>query len=327
MSKRFDNKKLLVLLGGLIALLIFTLIVKIPKEKATIKSKIVEIDTAAVSKILLYPRVSNGKAVEFDKNSNKWTVQQEGIVAVTREGTIQDIFNEMLNLKPQSLASVSNSKWKDFELTDSLATRVKFLNNKGKVLADLMIGKFSYKQPENPYGMYGGNNIQMTSFVRTYSDKEVYAVNGMLPFLFNRKFDDWRDNKFIRFEKKDLTSLQLTYPADSGYVLSKKDIYWMAGDQKADSTAAANYLNEISLLSGQDFKDNFKPVSNPVYILKAEGSNFLNFTVKCYAGDKPDEYILNSSLNPDIYYSSKKNGIFDQLFKPRSYFLNKAKKK
>jgi hypothetical protein len=326
MSNRFNNKKLLYLLAGLIALLVFTLIVKVPREKATIKSRIVELDTAEVAEILLYPKVSKGKTVEFDRTGNKWSVKQEGIVAEAREGAVQDIFTEILNLKPQSLASVSKSKWKDFELTDSLATRIKFMNNKGKVLADLMIGKFSYKQPDNPYGGYGGYNIQITSFVRAYGENEVYAVNGMLPISVNRNFNDWRDNKFVHFDSKDVANIRLTFPADSGYVLNKKDNYWMVGDQKADSAAVANYLNSISSLTGQDFKDNFKPSANPAYQLQAEGSNLLNFTVKCYTGDDPDEYVLNSSLNPEIYFSGKKNGIFEQLFKPRSSFLPKAKK-
>jgi hypothetical protein len=326
MGNRFNNKKLLYLLAGLTALLVFTLIVKVPREKATIKSRIVELDTSQVAKILLYPKVSNGKTVEFEKINNKWSVKQENIVASAREGAVQDIFMEILNMKPQSLASVSKSKWKDFELTDSLATRIKFISKNGKTLGDLMIGKFSYKQPDNPYGGYGGYNIQMTSFVRAYGENEVYAVNGMAPVSMNRKFDDWRDNQFVHFNTKDVTNIRLTFPADSGYVLSKKDNYWIMGDQKADSAAVANYLNTISSLKGQDFRDNFKPSVNPVYQLQADGSNLLNFKVKCYQGDSPDEYILNSSLNPEIYYSSKRNGLFDQLFKSRSNFLQKAKK-
>jgi len=327
MSKRYNNKKLLYLLAGLVALLVFTLIVKVPREKATIKSKIIELDTSEVAKILLYPKVSSGKAVEFNRNNNKWVVQQGNIVAATREGAVQDIFMEILNMKPQSLASVSKSKWKDFELTDSLATRVKFMNKKGKIIADLMIGKFSYKQPDNPYGGYGGYNIQMTSFVRAYDENEIYAVNGTIGISMNRKFDEWRDNKFVHFEKKDVANIRLTFPSDSGYVLAKKDAYWTVGDQKADSAAVANYLNNISSLNGQDFKDNFKPAANPAFQLQADGSNLLNFTVKCYPGDSPDEYILNSSLYPEIFFPSKKNGIFEQLFKPRSNFLQKSQKK
>ncbi len=39
MSNRFDNKKLLYLLAGLIVILLLTVIVKIPKESATYKKQ------------------------------------------------------------------------------------------------------------------------------------------------------------------------------------------------------------------------------------------------------------------------------------------------
>ena len=159
MSNRFDNKKLLYLLIGLIAILLLTVVIKIPKERATLRSKIVEFDTSEVNKIILYPRVSIGNAVEFNKNNNKWKVQQGNIVSATQEGVVQNIFSDVLRIKPQSLAAVSKSNWKEFEVTDSLATRIKFLDRKGKILADLMIGKFNYRQPDNTYAGYGGNNI------------------------------------------------------------------------------------------------------------------------------------------------------------------------
>src|SRR5665647_1705682 len=100
---------------------------------------------------------------------------------------------EVLNIKPQSLAAMNKSKWKDFELTDSLATHIKFLSKKGKALADLMIGKFTYKQVDNPNTGYSANNIQGTSFVRLYNEEEVYGVEGFISFLLSGKFEDWRD--------------------------------------------------------------------------------------------------------------------------------------
>jgi hypothetical protein len=85
----------------------------------------------------------------------------------------------------------------------------------------------------------------------------------------------------------------------------------------------ADYLNSLVLMYGQEIKDGFKPVLNPVYQLLIEGINSLKFSIKCYEEGSADEYILNSSLNPEVYYASKKNGIFNQLFKPQSHFVKK----
>jgi hypothetical protein len=98
-------------------------------------------------------------------------------------------------------------------------------------------------------------------------------------------------------------------------------------DHIADSLAVANYLNGLRYLNGENFKDDFKPVINPLCELSIEGNNLVNLSVKCYRGDNDNEYILNSSLYPDVYFSSTKDGIFDKLFKSEKYFLAKSEKK
>jgi hypothetical protein len=319
MSKRFNNKRLFFLLACLIAVLALTIVIKIPRENATLKNKIVEFDSTEVNKIMLYPRINKGHAIEFTRNAGNWKVQQGAIIAATQKGAVQNILTELLSIKPQSLVARNKSKWEEFELTDSLATQIKFLNIKGKILADLMIGKFSYKQMENPYGAYGRNNIQGTSYVRLTGEKEVYSVDGFISFSVNRKFEEWRDNSFIRSNKNDVLNIRFIYPSDSSFVLTKRDSVWYDGNRKTDSLKVENFLNTLSYLNGQDFKDNFKPSANPDFELLIDGNNLLNVSVKCYKAD--NDYFLNSSLNPEVYFSSKKNDIFDKLFKPESYFL------
>jgi len=326
MSKRFDNKRLLIILAVLAVVLILTFLVKIPRERATLKTRILDFDSTEVARILLYPRDDSGKVIEFSKSQGKWMVSQEDIQAATQKNAVQNIFNEILSLKPQRLAATDKSKWKEYELTDSLATRIEFFNRKGKNIGDLMIGKFSFKQMNNPYAGYGRNNIQGTSFVRIPGHKDVFAVDGFLSFSFNRKFNEWRDNTFIQLNQSDIIRISFTYPGDSSFVLMKKDSLWFADDHLADSTITANYVNSLNWVYGQDFKDHFMPVSNPLYQAQIEGNNLLNINVKCYPGSVEGEYVLHSSLNPDVYFTSKRSGIFDQLFKPLTHFLPQDKK-
>jgi hypothetical protein len=323
MSKRFDNKRLIILLAGLIAIMLFTTIIRNPKENATLKSRIIEFDTSDVGKIILYPKLSKNNPVEFNRINSKWTVQQGTITSATQKGAVQNILSEVVNIKPQSLAAMNKSKWNEFELSDSLATRVKFLSKSGKILGDLMVGKFTYTQGNDQSGGYGANNIQGTSFVRLYDEKEVYRVDGFVSFYFSGSFNDWRDKTFTGFNPADVLNVTFTYPADSSYKLIKKDLKWYADNQFADSTTIANFLNTLGSLNGQDIKDGFNPVVNPAYQLVFEGNNLLSLTVKCYELSGQGEYILNSSFNPDVYFSSKRNGIFEKLFKSRSYFVKK----
>jgi len=320
MSKRFDNKRLFLILGGLLVILFLTIIIKMPKERSTLKSTLVEVDTADVGRIIIIPEASAGKPFEFIRDGTKWTVTQDNIISAPVKGAVENIFREVLAIGPQSLAAVGKSAWEEYELTDSLATRVKFLNKRGKDLGEIMIGKFSYKQVNNPYAAYGGDNIEGTTYVRLSAEDEIYAVEGFLAFSLSGAFNDWRDKSFLKCKKEDITKVTFTLPADSSYTLALKDSIWFAGNHPADSAKTSTYLNSIGLMDGQDFRDGYKPTSSPEYQMVIEGNNLLNVSVKCYKGESGDEYILNSSLKPDIYFTSGKNGIFEKVFKGRRYF-------
>jgi Domain of unknown function (DUF4340) len=273
----------------------------------------VKIDTSKVSGIIISPRISEGAPFEFIRRNGKWTIRQENLVAQPEKDAVQNILSEVMNIKPRSLEAVDKSKWKDFNLTDSLAIRVRFLDEKGKTMTDLMIGRFNY--------------IQGNSFVRLYDDKKVYGVEGFLALSFSGKFNDYRDKSFLKLNRQDVTKITFVFPADSGFVLSRKDSVWHASDQITDSLALANYMNSLRYLNGQEIKDNFKPAANPDYEMKIEGNNLLSISVKCFNAEGENEFILNSSLNPDVYFTSKKDGIFNSLFKNKKYFTTKSAKK
>lgn len=326
MSNRFNNKNLIIILSGLIVLLLLTIVIKVPKQKSTLKEKLVDIDTTAVERIIFYPRNAKGKEFEFFRKDKKWNIKQAEIVSEPMKNAVKNIFTEILEIKPQSLAAVDKSSWENYEVTDSLATRIKFVDKKGNALADLMIGKFSYNQNANPY-LGRGNNFSGTSFVRLYNESKVYAVDGFLALVFSGGFNDWRDKSFVRCRKEEITKISFDFPADSSYVLTKKDSVWYAGSQFADSASIEQYLNTLSFVDGEDFKDDFKVLSTPAYQLRVEGNNLLNITIKCFRAEDGKDLVFSSSQNSSVFFADNNKVMFDKLFKPVSYFLKKDKKK
>ena len=173
MSKKFDNRKLLIILSGLLVVLLLTVIIKMPRERSTLKSTLVELDTASVGEIVITPKSKSSESFRFSRDKTRWNIIMGEIVAKPTRGAVKNIMSEILSIKPKSLAAVGESRWKEYELTDSLATKVTIRNSKGKELAGLFIGKFSYRQAGNPYGGYGGNNIEGTTYVRLDGEKEI----------------------------------------------------------------------------------------------------------------------------------------------------------
>ncbi len=326
MSKRFDNRRLLIVLGALIVLLLVTIVIKIPRQRATIKETLIDMDTAAVERIVFVPKTGSGKEFEFTKQNNKWTVRQGDITAEPAKNAVENIYSEILGIKPQSLAAVNRSEWKKYELTDSLATTIKFFGKSNKQLAGLMIGTFSYRQVNSPYPNMG-NNIEGTSFVRLTDEEKVYSVEGFLPFSLSGNFNDWRDRSFLRCKKEDITKIRFTLPADSSFIIEKRDSVWYAGGERADSSQMAGYLNSLTYQAGDQFKDGFSPSASPRYQMNIEGNNLLNVTVKCFSEEGKDEYVFNSSQNPSVFFSGKRSEMFSKLFKAKGYFRKAEEKK
>ena len=328
MSKRFDNKKLLYVFGVLLVILLLTVFVRIPRQNSTLKGAIIKIDTTAVSKIAIMPGNRKDDDFEFIKSGKQWTVRQGSIISRTIPGAVTNIFNDLLSSKPQSLAAKSKSRWKEYNLTDSLATCIRFENGKGKELGKVYIGKFSYNQPSSTApSYYGGNNVEGISYVRTGRGDEVYAVDGFLALSFAGKFSDWRDRRLTRCKKDDITKVTYKFPGDSSYTLSKTGRIWMAGSNRADSVTVQNFLSELQYLDGRDFKDGYTPPPMPDYQVTVEGNNLLKFTVDCYIENGTGNYVISSDQNPGVFYSSDKNGDFKRIFRSEKSFLKKQETK
>lgn len=319
MSNRFETKRLLYIFGVLALVLVVTLFVKIPRQKSTLKIDLVKFDTAQVERIVITPKKQEGEEFEFIKGKEGWRVRQGNITAEPRSGAVTNILNDLLAIRPLSLVAVDKSKWGEYDLTDSLGIRVRAENRKGKPLADVMVGKFSYKQVSNPYAGYGGGSINGSSYVRLYGNNEIYSVDGFLTFSFSGGFDEWRNKTLIHATKSDITKISFNFPADSGYVLEKRDNKWYIGEIPADSVKTSGYLGDITYSDGEKFADHFKPDIQPLYKVIIEGNNLLTITLKCWKQDD-GKYILNSSLNPDSYFESNTDGVITRILKPGGYF-------
>jgi len=318
MSKKFDNRILFSVLILLVVVFLVARFLKTGKTEKSFKTELFTLDTADVSTILIYPKAENLEEIRFSRDGINWTVTKGEITSDAGENSVKSLLAQLMEVKPKRLAARSKDKWEEFQLTDSLATRIKVIEKGGKETIDLMIGKFTYQQSNNPYG--GRGNIMGTTYVRLWDEEEVYAVDGFLSMSINREFSTWRDQRVVNTRKKDVTKLIFTYPADSGFIAIKKDTLWMINDYAVDSLAMDQFLSSLSYTNHSDFADDFKPLLNPDFQLTIEGNNFSPLSIQAFMLPD-DQYVINSSLNPKSYFRSDIEGLFSRIFKPASHFL------
>jgi|ERR1035437_3355769 hypothetical protein len=300
MFKKLNFKTLVLIFGGLLAIVVIMQVVKHSSGDRNFKDKLFTVDTAKVSTIILIPR-SEKSEIRLVRNGNSWTMAVKGKTYKIERGYVEDMLRILPQMKPERVVATEKSEWPDYQVTDTASVRVK-AEQGNKVVADFLVGKFSYTQ------------YKQTTFVRPFDENEVYAIDGFLAMIFNKSANDLRNKSLVNVNQSDITRLTFAYPADSSCILTKIDKIWKINGEKADSAKVANYLSYISNASGDDFVDNLVPSGKPVLSVKIEGKNFNPIEINAFAVDTTHKYILISSINPDSKFSGAKYNLIQKIF-------------
>jgi len=324
MSKKFNNKYLLIALAVLILLFVFVKFYRSVKTEKTLKTEIVQIDTAKVSKILLYPSSEKGQELAFTRHDRNWKVSNGKILAETEKSAVKNLLATIHEIKSKRLASRTKDKWAEYQVTDSAATRIRVFEGEKENL-NLYVGKFTYQQVNDPNGGYGRGGVIGTSYVRLANENEVYAVDGFLTFSFNQPFNRWRDQSFIRLNKSDVTKLTFRYPSDSSFVVERNGKKWMIDNQLIDSVKFSDYLSMLSNKKASNFEDGYTPIGNSLLQLIIEGNNMSSITVDAFTKDN-NGYVISSSQNPKSWFSSDRKGLLKDIFRGKRDLMTLKKK-
>ena len=289
------------------------------KKSRSFKSDLAVFDTAQVSQIIVYPK-SGGELITFKKRGNNWQVSEAGETCNADNDQVRNMLITVSELKAKRLAGKGKEYWDKYEVTDSLGTRVKLSGGK-KALADVYVGKFSYTQPPQSANPYQRQQGTMTSFVRLNNDKDVYAVDGYLAIMFNRKIKDYRDSKVLKVPKNSIEQITINQP-DGVITIVKNDSVWMVDGLMADSTAMEDYLSELSFVRSTDFlPEAMKPMGSATHQLRLEGGNgILLGEVDAFFVDSTNIAIAGS-INEGTWFDGTKAELFTRLFKPKASLL------
>ena len=272
------------------------------KGESNFSKELIDIDTSAVTEILIYPKSKDPEEIKLFKKGENWNIiLQNNKTVKADEERIREMFTQLLIVKPKRLAANDESKWKDFEVVDTFATRIKIIEGDETTL-DLIIGRFSFSQQLRT----------MTTFVRLMNEKEVYAIDGFLGAAFNQKPDSFRDKKLINSDYKTWNRLSFQ-STDETFQLTKSGDNWMIDGQRVDSLKTVNYLSSIQNLFGRQFMDDFEQGNRqPDNKLVIETNEGKQISIKTFMIDSTTNYIT-SSINASCF-DANKGGIFKKVF-------------
>ncbi|MBT8387164.1 MAG: DUF4340 domain-containing protein [Ignavibacteria bacterium] len=306
MFRKANNKILGLLFAALLIIVLVVFLFDTGKNERTFREVLVDIDSSAVTEILIYPKAYNHKEVKIFKDNSQWMVLlSSGKSVPASTDNITNLFMQLAEIKPKRLAARGEDKWNEFQV-DSTGTRVKIIEGTDVTL-DLIIGRFSFQQPRT-----------MNSFVRLFNDTDVYEVDGFLDMTFNQNENAFRDGTIINGSYENWQSVSFNYPADSSFTLSKTGNLWSSDKGPVDSAKVVNYLSRLSQLTNNNFVDNVSIDENsqPIFSLSITTAELAFITINGYQMN--NTYFINSSLNPEAYFDG--NSVGKSIFTGYSNF-------
>jgi Domain of unknown function (DUF4340) len=325
--KNINNKILILVFAALVGAFVLVRLFRTPALESNMKKELVGLDTSKVTMIKIWPASAKGEEIQFVKGTVRWTVKKGDKEYNVEQGSANSLLGYVVKLVPQKMATRKKEKWGDYQVGDS-ATRVQFLA-KDDVLADVRIGRIGFDQNEmqrmqqqqQQFGGRGGFGGAFT-YVRLEDEDEVYTVEGFLNSSFDRSLNDWRDKSLLRIKQNDVTKVSFNYP-DSGFVAEKRDKKWWIGIAMADSTKFKSYLSQLEYKNASSFADDFSPTRQPDISLNIDGTAGPLATVQAWKREK--DWVVTSTLQDGVYFSTEGSGIFNAVFERRGNFWGTPK--
>lgn len=301
--KNANQWKLAAILGGLVLVFVVIKTFRSPMLEGNLPASIASIDTAAVTELIITPGKARAEKVRMVRTGG-WKLMRDNQVLRLDQGAGANALRMLTELKPERMVTKRKEKWDEFGVGDSTGTWVRVMAG-GSTEAELIIGRSGFGQIAGQG--YGGSPF---TYVRSADDPEVFTVAGFLDAQFNRTTDEWRDKSFLRLRRDSVTRISFRYPADSSYVVEKRQGRWMLNANPADSAAVIGYLGSMEYRNVQTFAS-IPPAGSPAMVVTFEKNGRTQATVDAWpVGDR---WTLRSSHQPETYFDVEAATVRDIL--------------
>lgn len=290
------------------------------KKEAIFQANLIEVDTSAVTSILLSNHPNSSSELSFLKETREWIISNDQIHIKANPLIIQELFRLIAIVKTDEVVTKERKSWKIYGVDEVQGTRVRLYDEK-KLLEDFVIGKSDVNpQTQAPI-----------SYVRLYGEDEVYVVNGNMALVFSQNFTDSRSRLILQIDPSSEIT-ELAYQVlDTSWRLMQRPEGWKLDSFLLDSIKITRYLRQLQNISGDIFADHFDEVQGSKYLYQTLTIQCKNleepFVITCYRDTTLKlPFIIHSSQNQEAFFASDSSGIYNIIFHNVNDFLKKEKR-
>jgi hypothetical protein len=302
--RRSNNKLLFIVLIVLVAGFVLTRVFRAPSRERNIEETLLKLDTSKVSAVHIFPAVQNGTKITLIRSGNKWEVEGDKRRGYPEMAQVRNALGLLTAIQADRVLTRNKENWSTYHI-DTTGTHVKvLLGDDG--LKEFWVGKMNS----------GGSSL------RIEGEDDVYAADATLDRTFNRNFNDWRDKVFIKVQPEKISRITFQYPGDSSFVLNRTGNKWAVDNSAADSSKVQTYLNRFRSRSLSDFADDFTASGQPSYTVLLNRDSEDIIKIQGWKIEE-DRWVLNSSQQKDVYFSSADASLIRDIFVGKDLFLSK----
>jgi len=301
-----NNRTLLIVFGICLALFLGAKILK-GNKTSSFDDAIIKVDSASVDQIKFISAGNHPEEFELKRNGKDWVAVKSDMSVPASSENIGSILGQLSHLTAKRIVTNDVAHYSDYEISDSLASKVRVWQGKNQV-ADLEIGGFRFDQ----------NTRSAFSFIKNAGKPEVYEVDGFLSMGLKARFNQFRGKQLVKVSQEDLTSIEWIGNNQPKQVITKEDGLWhYAGMEAVDSAQFNTYLTGLVSAQGSEFSD----LSSTMGLTLLEkvtltGNNMIDPTVitAFAAQDTLKPFLISSSVNPGAVFKSDSNGLYKKIF-------------
>jgi hypothetical protein len=232
------KKNTYILIGLFVCLLIVAyLVLQKPGEQSANSASsgvMFTVDSLLVDKIEIKTPASS---LVLEKRGAEWFVAIP-INYKADQTNVCQIIHQIKNLEVKSIVSSKPEKHSVFQV-DQAGTQVTVCE-KGIEKAAFILGKMAMSYSE--------------SYARRLNSNDVFLVEGVSSYMFNRPVKDWRDKTILITQKEGIKEVGYQY-GDTTFNITFSDSAWFVGKDKAQQSVVESILSSLSNLQADDFID------------------------------------------------------------------------
>ena len=225
--------------------------------------------------------IIGGKSISLYKKNGLWFVKQKKDEFRADQERINNLINNIINLKKEEIVSTNKTKHQQFGIDKE---------------------KISFKINDKDFVVFIGKTTGLNkNYLRVDKQNEVFIGEGLTDVFYP---DDYRDlNVYLVDDENKVVMVKIAYD-NKTLVLQNKNDKWYLKDKEIKKEKVSFFINELKTLKADDILPKKTSPSTIAELIINLKENRREKTANFYQQDE-DNYLLKISTSELIYQISK----------------------